>query len=243
MRGRCRAWARSIIDPILFRELYLRAGTSTREPALPAGDSSCHKRPALCREAASRQCEGINVTLANRITMFRIILIPVFLITIMSYTPEKQWLRHLALFVYIVAAVSDAVDGIVARAFDQKTKLGAVLDPLADKLLVNLGFVFLAVNPHFETQVPGWLPVILLSRDISLAGFGIVVNHYYGPVVPKPRVLGKITMVVQSASVLGVLFEVNFAWELLMVMLFFTIVSWIDYTYIGLRKSGDEDGN
>lgn len=208
---------------------------------LPAGDPSVHTRPALCREAEPRQREGTNVTLANRITMFRMMLIPVFLITIMSYVPEKQWLRHCALFVYILAAVSDALDGFVARAFDQKTKLGAVLDPLADKLLVNLGFVFLAVNPHFETQVPAWLPVILLSRDVSLAGFGIVVNHYYGPVIPKPRFLGKITMVVQSASILGILFEVSFAWELLMVMLFFTVVSWIDYTYIGLRKSGDED--
>lgn len=185
--------------------------------------------------------EGNTVTLANRITIFRLFMIPVFVVCVMSYRPEAVWLRHLAIFVFVVAALSDALDGFVARAYDQKTKLGAVLDPLADKLLVNTSFVFLAVNPHFETRVPAWLPVIVLSRDVFITGGAYLINMFYGPVRVRPRITGKITMLLQNASIAGVLLEVDFAYELLMVMLVFSVISWADYFYKGLEQVGDED--
>ena len=181
------------------------------------------------------------MTLANRITFLRLLLIPVFVVTIMSYTKEEQWIRHLAIFIFALAAVSDALDGFIARAWDQKTKLGAVLDPMADKLLVNITFVFLAVNQQFDTQVPGWLPVVLLSRDVYITGGAYLLNMYYGPLRVRPRITGKITTVLQTASILGVLMEVSFAWELLMVMVAFTILSWADYTYKWMTQVGYDD--
>lgn len=185
--------------------------------------------------------EGNTVTLANRITIFRLILIPVFVVTLMSYTREAEWLRHLAIFIFVVAALSDALDGFVARAYNQKTKLGAILDPLADKLLVNTSFIFLAVNPNFETQVPGWLPVVVLSRDIFITGGAYLINTFYGPVRIRPRMTGKITTVLQTVSIAGVLLEVSFAYELIMVMLLFCVISWIDYFYKGIQQVSDED--
>ena len=71
--------------------------------------------------------------------MVRLLLIPVFVALIVSYTREQPWIRYSALGVYAVAAISDALDGFVARAYNQKTKLGTLLDPLADKLMVNIG--------------------------------------------------------------------------------------------------------
>ena len=166
--------------------------------------------------------ESNAVTLANRISVFRLLLIPVFLVTVMSYTPDKQWLRITAAVIFLVAAISDILDGFVARAYNQKTKLGAVLDPLADKLLVNLSFLFLAVNEHLETDVPGWLPVVILSRDIFITGGAYLVDRFYGPVRVRPRIMGKITTILQSASIVGVLLEVSFAYHLLVVMLVFS---------------------
>lgn len=184
------------------------------------------------------------MTLANRITIFRLILIPVFVVVIMSYAGERQWLRHLACFIFIIAALSDALDGFVARAYDQKTKLGAVLDPLADKLLVNISFIMLAVNQHFEYQVPQWLPVIVLSRDIFITGGAYLINTYYGPVRVRPRITGKLAALLQSASIAGVLLEVSFARELIIAMLAISLISWVDYFFKGIEQvnENEEDG-
>ena len=81
-------------------------------------------------------------------------MVPVFVALIASYTREHPWIRYTALGVYALAAVSDALDGFVARAYNQKTKLGTLLDPLADKLMINIGFVFMAVNDQFATRIP-----------------------------------------------------------------------------------------
>ncbi len=183
------------------------------------------------------------MTLANRITIFRLILIPVFVVVIMSYTGEEQWPRHLACVIFITAALSDALDGFVARAYDQKTRLGAVLDPLADKLLVNISFVMLAVNPHFEYQVPQWLPVIILSRDIFITGGAYLINTYYGPARFRPRITGKLTALLQSSSIAGVLLEVSFAKGLIMFMLAMSLVSWVDYFIRGIQQVNEEDSD
>lgn len=133
------------------------------------------------------------MTFANWITIGRLVLIPVFLVLVMAYRPEEPWLRLAALGTFVVAALSDALDGFVARAYNQKTKLGAVLDPLADKLMLNLSYVFLAVNRQFETPVPAWVPVIIISRDAIIVIGYYLLNEFHGPVHPRPRILGKLT--------------------------------------------------
>ena len=181
------------------------------------------------------------MTLANRITLLRLLLIPVFVVCLMSYTRAAPWVRYLALGVYFAAAISDCLDGFIARAYNQKTKLGAVLDPLADKLLINVAFVFLAVNEEFVTRVPYWFPVMILSRDVLIVMGAYLINEYYGPVRVRPRITGKITTVCQNASIIAVLLEVGFAYTVLAITAVMTLVSLVDYMYSGSKQVRDED--
>jgi CDP-diacylglycerol--glycerol-3-phosphate 3-phosphatidyltransferase len=181
------------------------------------------------------------VTLANRITIFRLILIPVFNVLVVSYSPDKPYLRYSALLVFVVAALSDALDGFIARAYNQKTRLGAVLDPLADKLLLNLAFVFLAVNENFVERPPLWIPVLIVSRDAIIVMGSYLLNEFYGPLRVRPRITGKITTALQMASIVAVLLQVNFAYELLIAMIGMTVISFFDYLYDGVRRIGSED--
>lgn len=176
------------------------------------------------------------MNLANRITLLRLLLIPVILGLIVSCTSEREWLRYVAGGLYIVAAVSDIFDGYVARRYDQKTLLGAVFDPLADKLLINLSLIFMAVNEQFSELVPMWLPVLVLGRDVVITGGAYLLNRYFGPLRPRPRILGKITTVFQSVATIGVLLGVFFAYHLVMVMVALCVISLIDYFYKGMEK-------
>ncbi|MBI4557833.1 MAG: CDP-diacylglycerol--glycerol-3-phosphate 3-phosphatidyltransferase [Candidatus Hydrogenedentes bacterium] len=183
------------------------------------------------------------MTLANRITLLRLLLIPVFIICVMSYTREEPVFRFVAIGVFITAALSDGLDGFIARAYNQKTRLGAVLDPLADKLLINLAFVFLAVNHEFRTPVPAWFPVVILSRDVIIVLGSYLINEYFGPLRVKPRFSGKLTTVLQLSSIGGVLLEVWFAHPLLLATLVISIVSFVDYMYAGIKQVGNEDAS
>lgn len=182
------------------------------------------------------------MNLANAITIFRLVLIPVFVALIVIYRPDAgmEGLRIAAFIVFIVAAISDGIDGFVARRFDQRTKLGAVLDPLADKLLINISFVFLAVIPSFETQVPKWLPVVVLGRDITIASGSYLLNKYLGPLRPRPRILGKIATVAHSVGIAAVVINLPHARDVLMVMVVISVLSLADYLFHGYEETAPE---
>ena len=181
------------------------------------------------------------MTLANRITVGRLLLIPVFVVLVMAYTREQAWLRFAALGVFLTAAVSDALDGFVARAYNQKTRLGATLDPLADKLLTNIAFVFLAVNQEIKAPVPSWIPVVILSRDVIIVLGVYLIHEYFGPFRPRPRISGKLTTTFQMASIIAVLLELFFARALLYATVIVSIGSFFDYLLAGIRQIGNED--
>ena len=181
------------------------------------------------------------MNLANSISVFRLVLIPVFIGLIVSYEPGKEWIRHLAFAVFLTAALSDFVDGYIARRFDQSTKLGAVLDPLADKLLINLSFVFLAVTPHFETDVPMWLPVVILGRDVTIAIRSYLLNKYMGPLRPRPRFLGKVATTAHSVGVGWVLVNWPYGFQILMVMIAISVASLVDYLFHGYERAVPEE--
>ena len=183
------------------------------------------------------------MTLANRITIGRLVLVPVFAVFIMSYTRDQSWFRLLALATFAIAAISDGIDGFVARAYNQKTKLGAVLDPLADKLLVNTAFVFLAVNAELRTPIPGWFPVVILSRDAIIVIGAYLINEYYGPVRATPHITGKLTTAFQMSLIIAVLLELHprFVNGMLYATLIISIISFADYLYAGVKQVGNED--
>ena len=98
------------------------------------------------------------MNLANKITIFRILLIPLFIACILYYGPHREYLRFYAFGIFILATISDAVDGAIARFCNQVTELGRVLDPIADKLLIISAFISLAmikVVPE-DLRIPAW---------------------------------------------------------------------------------------
>lgn len=103
-------------------------------------------------------------TTANKITMVRIVLIPVFLI--LAYAGYLYW----ALAVYIIACISDAVDGYIARHYNQISNFGKFVDPLADKMLVLAAMCFFVENG----QMPGWVVAIVLFREFAVSGLRLV---------------------------------------------------------------------
>src|SRR5215471_11347297 len=116
------------------------------------------------------------MTTANKITILRILLIPFFVVEVLYYVKEGHELhRTLALLSFAVAAICDGVDGYIARRYNQRSELGSILDPLADKLLLLSGIVVLSFNhgPYFET-VPLWLTATVIGRDVLLL-IGLVV--------------------------------------------------------------------
>jgi cardiolipin synthase (CMP-forming) len=130
-------------------------------------------------------------TVPNQITFLRLGFLPLFLI-LMSYERYK-W----ALLVLVIAGFSDGIDGLIARKFNQRSSLGAYLDPIADKLLLSSSFVVLA----FEKQIAWWLTILVLSRDvlILIVAAVIILASGYRPL--PPSIYGKFTTFFQIVLV------------------------------------------
>ncbi len=123
--------------------------------------------------------------------MFRVWLIPLLVIFLMDGRILLAWL------VFVCAAVTDALDGLIARVFHQKTQLGAYIDPLADKLLIGTSYVTLAILGW----LPGWLCVLVISRDLLiLIGIGILLL-FDKPLVIEPVLDSKLTTLAQLLTV------------------------------------------
>jgi cardiolipin synthase len=125
-------------------------------------------------------------TVANQLTLLRMLLIPAFvLLVVYGYV---GW----ALLVFIVAGATDAFDGLIARYGNQKTTLGAWLDPMADKLLVVTTFIVLTLpNIELVNHVPVWLTILIISRDVVIVLTVAIVNLAVGPRTFRPSALGK----------------------------------------------------
>jgi cardiolipin synthase len=125
-------------------------------------------------------------TFANQLTILRMLLIPAFvLLVVYGYF---GW----ALLVFIVAGATDAFDGLIARYRDQKTTLGAWLDPAADKLLLVTTFIVLTLpDLGLANRIPVWLTILIISRDVGIVLTAAIVNLAVGPRTFRPSLLGK----------------------------------------------------
>ncbi len=121
------------------------------------------------------------MTLPNVISFIRLLLVPVFLW--LRATDQPEW----ALGVFIVAAVSDVIDGLLARLLDQRSKLGGIIDPLADKLLIFAALISLV----WEGQLPLWLLGLILARDVPMALGFLWVRHKQREIPAEPSRIGK----------------------------------------------------
>ncbi len=154
------------------------------------------------------------MTTANKITILRILLIPFFVVEVLYYVKDGHEMhRLLALLSFAVAAICDGVDGYIARRYNQRSELGAILDPLADKLLLVSGIVVLSFDqrPYLET-VPLWLTGTIIGRDILLLIGLVVIQVIVGKLKVRPRILGKIATVFQMIVVLWILLKWDKKW-------------------------------
>jgi cardiolipin synthase len=133
-------------------------------------------------------------TVPNQITLLRLGFLPIFLILI-SY---EQYIWALA--VLVIAGLSDGIDGLLARKLNQRSSLGAYLDPIADKLLLSSSFVILA----FKKEIAWWLAIIVLSRDVIILVVAVVIILIWGYRPFPPSLLGKLTTFFQIVLVFTV---------------------------------------
>jgi cardiolipin synthase len=176
------------------------------------------------------------MTIPNLITSIRIILVPIFVI----YLINDRFLP--ALIVFVLAGLSDGLDGLIARIFNQRSRLGEFLDPLADKILLVSSFVVLAVRGF----VPSWLTVVVISRDVLILLGVLILFMNRQDIIIRPSLLSKITTCVQLLSVFvvltGSLFQIP--GQVLKVLFWvaglFTVSSGLHYmrTWFGMMGEG-----
>jgi len=131
------------------------------------------------------------LTPANQITILRLVFVPVFAILVIDRS--YGW----ALAVLVAAAISDVVDGAVARIFHQQTPLGMALDPIADKALMTTAYLVLA----FRDALPWWLTILVLSRDLAIVMIALLIILVAGYRPFRPSILGKISTTVQVTTI------------------------------------------
>lgn len=174
------------------------------------------------------------MNLPNSITLLRILLTPAFISCILYYKAGNDYLRFMALGIFTAAVLTDAADGLLARMLKQKTTIGTILDPIADKLLLITAFISLANWPA-EVRLPLWVPVIVVSRDIFIA-LGIAVIFIISGVVNiSPSPLGKITTFFQMATIISVLLLSEHSVYIWNITVVFTALSGINYLVRGAR--------
>lgn len=173
---------------------------------------------------------GHLLNLPNFLTLCRLGSIPIFL----TFLTRQRYTA--ALYVFAAAAVTDGLDGTVARWFDSRTELGAFLDPFADKLMLVSAFVVLTI----DGELPGYLLSVVAIRDIVIVVGYLMISFFTGERVPvRPSYLGKSSTFLQLACVIAVLARAGNYWPvyfnaLLIVTVAITAASFVHYMYRGL---------
>jgi cardiolipin synthase len=157
------------------------------------------------------------MTTANKVTIIRILFIPLFIVQVLYYyRTAHEWHRYAALACFFLASILDAVDGYIARRFNQRSELGAILDPLADKLLLVSGIVLLSLRiPAAAVNliaIPLWVTATILSRDVLILIGMVLIQMICGRTVVHPRIIGKVSTVLQMIMVLWTLLKWNDRW-------------------------------
>jgi cardiolipin synthase len=151
------------------------------------------------------------------------------------YSPERSFLRFVALGIFVLGVISDAVDGYIARKSKQYSKAGLVLDPLGDKLLLMSAFIFLSLKSEFPLRFPLGVVFIVITRDVIILLGALVIYIVRQDINISPTRWGKLTTTFQMSSVIAVLLQLRFSPVLWWIAVFFTILSGIDYVRRGFK--------
>jgi cardiolipin synthase len=180
------------------------------------------------------------LNLANMLTLCRIVLTPAFIISVL-YAEYRT-----ALVIFILAGLTDALDGLIARSMQQKTRFGAMLDPLADKILVISSFFVLAQpDEMLVCRIPLWVTTVIIMREIVVLAGVVLIHMVVGRVEIKPSMAGKISIVLQVATIFMVLLCNALDLNLNLILLVFyiatctcAVASGLHYIYFGMKQWG-----
>jgi cardiolipin synthase (CMP-forming) len=183
------------------------------------------------------------LTLANQLTILRMLLIPVFVLLVVY-----EYLGA-AFATFLIAGITDALDGLAARRADQRSSLGAWLDPAADKLLLVTTFIVLTLpGIPLTNHIPLWLTILLISRDVVIVAVVAIVNLAVGPRTFRPSIWGKLAT---ATYILLVVVVMYFNWRReasvvvdisIALALALTVVSAGDY-FLRIRRIVNDGGS
>jgi CDP-diacylglycerol--glycerol-3-phosphate 3-phosphatidyltransferase len=179
------------------------------------------------------------MTTANKITIIRILLVPFFVVQVLYYANTgNECYRLVALLCFAVAAISDGVDGYIARRYNQISELGKMIDPLADKLLLVSAMLLLSMKNDYLPRIPIWLTATILSRDAILIMGLLLIQHVCGKANVRPIMIGKVSTVLQMICVLWVLMKLSpqILFFLAIAAATSTAVSGVIYVLEGVRQ-------
>ena len=179
-------------------------------------------------------------TIPNLLSLLRMGLIPLFVIMVMNGDAPK------ALLIFVVAGVTDALDGFIARFWKQQSLLGAYLDPMADKLLLTTAYVVLSIPSlnHGGAQIPPWVTILVIARDVLIVAVALVLYLAVGVTKFPPSLIGKLNTFVQVAAIFLVLLSaVRLEFELVALIAvhlvaLLTLASGVDYIVRANRMAG-----
>ena len=184
------------------------------------------------------------VTIPNLLTLLRMILIPVFAI-LLYYGYSGT-----ALVVFLIAGISDGVDGFVARRFNQESALGTIIDPIADKLLMTTAFIILTL-PNIMPQtkhlpVPFWVTASVIGRDVLIITVAGAINIMTGFRGFKPSYLGKMSTLVQVVAVTIILFAAVYGYTFFLptvytLVVLFAFLSGVHYIFFVAKLMKEEE--
>ncbi|MDY4081282.1 MAG: CDP-diacylglycerol--glycerol-3-phosphate 3-phosphatidyltransferase [Candidatus Metalachnospira sp.] len=175
------------------------------------------------------------MNLPNKLTMFRVILIPVFIIVLMAGVFSEPLNRYIGVAVFCIASFTDYLDGNIARKYNLVTNFGKFMDPLADKLLVSSALICMIELG----MLPAWIVIIIISREFIITGFRLIAVE--NGVVIAASWWGKIKTVMQMAMIIVVMLGINDLIGMVLIALatIFTVISGVDYIVknIGVLKN------
>lgn len=171
----------------------------------------------------------MEMNLANKLTMLRVVMIPVFLVVLLSPFVASPYNRYIAVAIFVVASLTDFLDGYIARSRNMVSNFGKFMDPLADKLLVSAALISMVTLKDLQA----WVVILIISREFIITGFRTLAAE--ANIIMAASIYGKIKTTVQMIMIIVLLFNfqgqvANFVENTLIVLaVIFTILSAVDY--------------
>ncbi len=197
-------------------------------------------KPAHCGRGGG-ELRFLEMTLATQITVLRILLIPVFVLFAVYYGAgvaagePQEWQRWAAVGTFVLAAVTDAFDGMVARRFGQESRLGALLDPIADKGLLLTAVITLSVSDWNRT-LPLWFPVLVIARDAVIVLGCVVMRFAHDHLEVRPTFAGKAATALQMVAIAWTMLQLPGLEYPVWAAGAFTLVSGAEYVVRGVAQ-------